>query len=171
MTDVPTPDLTLVDLRQLCDQYVPIASRMRFSLDPCAPAWWYAHELGHLLTVDHASIGQPLFGLFEERNPPSERWLCEMMDYELAAMDVSRQLLVTAGREDLADDEYQETDHTTIARMDMDGGRVQDILNACHCTVMPVTRAGLEHMCREALARPIGQRTPWCATSSAVVAT
>lgn len=52
--------LTLADLRELCDRYVPKSSRHPDSLehpDRFTQDWRYSHELGHLLTVPPSRIG------------------------------------------------------------------------------------------------------------------
>jgi len=59
-----TRPLQLDDLCDLCERYVPIESRHpKARTLPDADSWWPAHELGHLLTVPRARIGQPLFGI------------------------------------------------------------------------------------------------------------
>lgn len=64
--------LTMVDLRRLCGAYVPRASRHPHSLGRLrsSETWWYAHELGHLLTSLPGEIGQPMFGLDVARGSP-----------------------------------------------------------------------------------------------------
>jgi len=76
------PRLHLADLHELCDRYVPIGSRHPKSRSRSTrDTWWPAHELGHLLTVPRARIGEPLFRLYAE--PLPDRWA-----HELAAMHV-----------------------------------------------------------------------------------
>ena len=58
------PRLDLADLHELCERYVPITSLHPKARAVATPdTWWPAHELGHLLTVPRARIGDPLFGL------------------------------------------------------------------------------------------------------------
>jgi len=91
----------LADLYELCDRYVPVASRHPKARSRSThDTWWPAHELGHLLTVPRARIGLPLFGMDADVSPfhpcASTWWA-----YELAAMHVSRRLLIACGRPDL----------------------------------------------------------------------
>ncbi len=73
--------------------------------------WWPAHELGHLLTVPRARIGQPLFGMDVNVSPfhPS---VTTWWAYELAAMHVSRRLLIACDRPDLFFERGGEPDGT-----------------------------------------------------------
>ncbi len=94
--------LTLADLRELCDRYVPKPSRHPDSLkhpDRVTQAWRYSHELGHLLTVPPIRIGSWGFGMdpLLEGDPREAAWI----PYDLAAMHVSRRLLTACGRADL----------------------------------------------------------------------
>jgi hypothetical protein len=94
--------LTLADLRELCDRYVPKSSRHPDSLehpDRFTQDWRYSHELGHLLTVPPSRIGSWGFGMdpLLEGDPREAVWI----PYDLAAMHVSRRLLTACGRVDL----------------------------------------------------------------------
>jgi hypothetical protein len=94
--------LTLADLRELCDRYVPESSRHPDSLDRHdrrTLQWRYSHELGHLLTVPPTRIGSVGFGMDPELegDPREEAWI----PYDLAAMHVSKRLLTACGRADL----------------------------------------------------------------------
>ena len=134
--------LTLADLRRLCDRYVPLTSRHPGSLDR-DDHWWHAHELGHLLTVDSRDIGQPLFGLeWSEASATDPRREHELRCRELAAMSVSRRLLIAAGRADLVRAEIDSTDGATLRYADR--GRVRRILRKHRCLRLPSTRAELE---------------------------
>ena len=56
--------IQLADLHEFCDGYVPITSRHPNARKRSTrETWWPAHELGHLLTVPRARIGEPLFGM------------------------------------------------------------------------------------------------------------
>jgi hypothetical protein len=97
-----TARLTLRDLRELCERYVPIASRHPDSLehpDRVTQLWRYSHELGHLLTVPPTRIGSRGFGMDPELegDPREVVWI----PYDLAAMHVSKRLLGACGRADL----------------------------------------------------------------------
>jgi len=146
------PRLTLADLRELCDRYVPARSRHPNSIEPSNDElWWYAHELGHLLTVEPSGIDEPLFGLRAEGTPP-----VELMCRELAAMDVSRRLLCAAGRRDLAKAEVEETDQRTVGHPDR--GRVRRILRKHRCQHLPRTRPALERRLQRVIAAAGGSR-------------
>ena len=80
--------MTLDDLRDLRDRYVPLDSRHPDSFS-AVEKWWYAHELGHLLTVPPRQIGQVMFGLDGQGDLDEHELRCR----ELAAMSVSRRLL------------------------------------------------------------------------------
>lgn len=136
--------LTLADLRELCDRYVPDKCRHEDSFDR-AVDWWPSHELGHLLTVARWRIGREMFGL--DGGP--ER---ELRSHELAAMSVSRRLLETAGRRDLARAEYHDTDDSTLHYYD-DRGRVNAILRRHRVVRLPTTRGGLERILQRAVRR------------------
>lgn len=93
--------LTLADLRELCDRYVPTTSRHPDSLehpDRFTQPWRYSHELGHLLTVPPARIGLWGFGMnLLEGDPQEAAWI----PFDLAAMHVSLRLLTACGEADL----------------------------------------------------------------------
>src|SRR4051812_47849211 len=115
--------LTIEDLRDLCERYVPQMSRHPGSLTHMdrTPAkgdeWWYAHEIGHMFTVPPECVGEPYFGLGDDW-PDRYANEGELRCYELAAMSVSRRLVVAAGRPDLARDEEDSTDETTLTWSD-----------------------------------------------------
>ena len=87
-------------------------------------------ELGHLFTVltvlDLRRIGRPLFGLVLGDEMGEHELRCR----ELAAMSVFQRLLRGAGREDLASEEYDETDSDTLSCM-------TEILRRCRCLRLP----------------------------------
>jgi hypothetical protein len=139
--------LTLADLRELCDRYVPVASRHPASLldvdeqPPPGAEWWHAHELGHMLTVPLGYLGQPFFCLGDgtAQEPELEH---ERQCYELAAMSISRRLLIAAGRRDVV---RAEEDRTGVGTLNwQDRGDVRRILLDRGCLWLPRTRAGIE---------------------------
>jgi hypothetical protein len=90
--------LTLRDLRDLYQRYVPRIERHPNARRNKYPAWWPAHEIGHLLTVPRSWIHRPLFGMDTNvhlSHPNAKVWYA----YELAAMDVSRRLLCACDQE------------------------------------------------------------------------
>jgi hypothetical protein len=133
--------VTLRDLRTLCNRYVPEESRHPNSWPPFVDDWWPAHELGHLLTADLDKIGQPLFGMDDDQ-VPDDAVEHELRCRELAAMSISGRLLTASGRGDLASQEREDTDTTTMYWDDR--GRVDEILRAFRCVRLPRTRARLE---------------------------
>ncbi len=142
---MPGKRLILDHLRDLCDRYVPLASRHEGSLLPLPPIsgdeWWWAHEIGHLLTVPLENIGRRYFGL----GSPDRRVRApehELRCRELAAMSVSRRLLHAAGRRDLARRERANTCRITLYWEDR--GRVQQILAERQCLQLPRDRDRLE---------------------------
>ncbi|HET9621184.1 MAG TPA: hypothetical protein VFP84_07450 [Kofleriaceae bacterium] len=137
---MPRPRLTLEDLRELCDTYVPNESRHDNSWD--SDEWWCAHEIGHLLTVAPSGIGAPQFGLSEGTGKLTEQRRHELLCRELAAMHVSRRLLTTASRADLVNDEQKATAYDTLYYDDR--GDVRRILAEHGCLRLPTTRTGLE---------------------------
>lgn len=146
------PRLNLGDLRELCDRYVPARSRHRDSIHPADDElWWHAHELGHLLTVDPSGVGEPMFGLRDGVTPPTE-----LVCRELAAIDVSRRLLASAARSDLARAELKGTDYSTVGYPDR--GRVRRILRKHRAQRLPRTRASLERRLRQVVAAARGSR-------------
>ena len=132
--------ITLEDLKELCNEYVPSESRHASSWD--LDLWWPAHELGHLLTVEPEDIGTPYFGLDDRAGKVSARRRHELLCLELAAMHVGRRLLTAAGRPDLATKERSDTDYQTVYYNDR--GRVLRILTERDCLRLPRTRVGLE---------------------------
>jgi hypothetical protein len=139
--------LTLADLRELCDRYVPESSRHPDSLerhDRRTQEWRYSHELGHLLTVPPTRIGSVGFGMDPELegDPREEAWI----PYDLAAMHVSKRLLTACGRADL----YYDPDHGELADANLDVVRdkhidvARRILQVRQVLRLPHDRAGLE---------------------------
>lgn len=148
---MPTP-ITLGDIRALYQRYVPRASRHPGAREARAPQWWPAHEIGHLLTVPHRNIGLPMFGLDDEgaSYQETERFL----DYELAAMSISRRLLSACGRPDLFYDpkigELEASDYDVVHFGSR--GRARRLLRRRRLLRLPRTRSGLEVLCQMALA-------------------
>lgn len=141
--------LTLRDLRRLCTKYVPRASRHPNSWG--SPKWWPAHELGHLLVARPAEIGLPLFGMNTESidDPRSER---RALLVECAAMSVSRRLLRACGREDLADEEAEDTDHHTMSWWDEHPCTVRAFKKRRGVAKIPTTARALEAALRRKVA-------------------
>ena len=131
------PRITLRDLRELRDLHVPRIVRRGFG---GRSRYWPAHEIGHLLTTEAWRHLRPAFALA----PPDadDRLEHELRCRELAAMSVSRRLLCAAGRPDLARDERDDTDSTTVTWDDR--GRVERILRRFRVLRLPRDRAGLE---------------------------
>jgi hypothetical protein len=150
--------VTLDDLRDLCKRYVPAGSRHPDSLPGLYETWWWAHEIGHLLTVPLAQIGQPMFGMDTE--VLIDRDMCdehELRCRELAAMSVSWRLMTAAGRRDLAKQEFEDTDFMTASWDDK--GRVEEILREHKCLRLPRDRRGLAKKIRQVL-RAAKRRQP-----------
>jgi len=147
-----TPALTLADLRDLYQRYVPRRARHPNARKTRAKAWWPAHELGHLLTVPRSWIDQPLFGMDVDialSDPHAALWFA----YELAAMDVSRQLLLACDRSKLyygAGGEIERTDSDIFTFGDHE--HAQRILRRRGVLRLPTTRAALEAKIQRALA-------------------
>jgi hypothetical protein len=142
-------DLTLDDMRQLYEHYMPLTSRHpdALRLRDVRP-WWHTHELGHLLTVPPVWIGKPGFGMdpYIENEP---RW----WPYDLAATHVSGRLLAACGRPDLFDGPTGEcADVDWDALRDGDQARAQGILRRRGVLRLPRTRAGLEAKLRRVVA-------------------
>ena len=147
--------LTLADLRELCDRYVPKSSRHPDSLEQpgrFTQLWRYSHELGHLLTVPPARIGLWGFGMdpLPEGEPREAGWI----PYDLAAMHVSERLLTACGRAELfygpdgersdANFDVVRDNHYAIARR---------ILRRRRVLRLPRDRARLEAKLRRVLAQ------------------
>lgn len=144
--------MNLRDLKQLCDRYVPMVARHEASLSrsghaPVGCEWWYAHEIGHLLTALHEHHETPLFGMDDSDIDLSTEH--ELRCRELVAIDISRRLLNTVGRKDLAEDEHDDTDSATMYWDD--NGRVKEILREYRCLRLPRTRRGLGKKLRRVL--------------------
>ena len=147
--------LTLQDLREVCDRYVPLASRHERSFS--GPAWWPAHEIGHLLVAKPAEIGEPLFGIGDVFDNADAKYVTAarqryLLTVECAAMIVSRRLLIAAGKRSLATDEAEDTDHDTMTWWFDNGGRVTEFLRL-RCPGVPRSRTRLEALCAMALRR------------------
>lgn len=144
--------MTLRDIYQLCERFVPALSRHPNSFS-FREGWWPAHEVGHLLTVEPASIGLVMFGLDDDADPNALQTF-ERRCRELAAMRISYRLLVAAGRQDLADQEVEDTDRDTLI-LGWEGPakrRVNAILRERRTLRVPRTREALEAKCRRVLA-------------------
>jgi hypothetical protein len=146
-----TPSLTLEDLRDLYQRYVPAAARHPNARKTRGAAWWPAHELGHLLTVPPSWIDLPLFGMDVDvapSDPSADLWFA----YELAAMDVSRQLLLACDRAALyygAGGEIAGTDPDLLRFGDHE--HAQRILRRRGVLRLPTSRAALEAKIRRAI--------------------
>jgi hypothetical protein len=110
--------------------------------------WWYAHEIGHMLTVPLECIGKPYFGIRVPWPEPCHNEH-ELRCYELAAMSISRRLVTAAGRPDLARIEEDRTEVRTLTWSDRDG--VRRILRRRGCSRLPHTREGLERKLLEVI--------------------
>jgi len=142
----------IADLRDLCERYVPWESRHEgstsaFGHAPFGQEWWYAHEIGHLLTVPIDHIGLPMFGLEDPDDVNVGEH--ELRSRELAAMSVSRRLLTTIGRRDLWLNEQDGTDTHTLYWNGRQ--RVEEILREHRCLRLPRTRCGLARKIRGVL--------------------
>jgi hypothetical protein len=144
--------LTLDDLRELCDRYVPAASRHPDSLDRhdrITLAWWPSHELGHLLTVSPVRIGKCGFGMNPYIEDGPRAWLA----YDLAAMHVSKRLLRACGRADLfygPRGEFEGANLKIVRNSDYDAARL--ILRRRRVLRLPHDRVGLESKLRRVVA-------------------
>lgn len=144
--------LTAEALQDLCDRYVPRASRHP-NATPSAELWWPAHEIGHLLVAQPEEIGLPLFGLDISvigGGPDFKAYEHYVLCVELAAMSISRRLLFEAGERQLVRDERRATDYETL--MYDDRGGVQKILIEHQCVKLPRTVEGLERKIQRKLA-------------------
>jgi len=103
----------LADVHELCERYLPTTSRpLKARSRSTSTRAGRRTSWGHLLTVPRASIGLPLFGMDVNVSPfhPS---VTTWWAYELAAMSISRRLLIACGRADLffgAGGELESTD-------------------------------------------------------------
>jgi len=129
--------VTLDDLHELCNHYVPVTSRHANSISYTSAAWWPAHELGHLIVAAKRDIGKPMFGIDDDSRYSEHYRRC----MEIAAMRVSRRLLTAVGRRDLADDEAEDTDLAT--RYYDDRGDVKVILRKRRALKIPRSRKRL----------------------------
>lgn len=148
MTRVP---LTLCDLRELCDRFVPAASRHRDSVHPYE-RWWHSHEIGHLLTVPRVWHGLPLYGLVDGAHSAEV-----LMAHERAAMAVSRKLLTTAGCAGVADEEDDDTDGLVLGWDDR--GAVGSLLRIHNALRIPRTRERLESLLLAKMRTVVGLTT------------
>ena len=151
--------LTLDDLLDLYKRYVPVASRHPHAQrSRRADSWWPAHELGHLLTVPPTHIGAPLFGMDTDvswHHPQAEQWWA----YELAAMSVSRRLLVACGRFDLfagPNGELAASDYDVVHYGSRAAAR--RILRRQRALRVPRTRSGLEAKLQRTVAAAVEDR-------------
>jgi Zn-dependent peptidase ImmA (M78 family) len=139
--------LTLSDLHVLCDHYVPKTSRHDASLaenlnGEVPQLWWPAHELGHLLTVPRKTIGKRQFGMQVDLQGDYSPEANRQRNYEVAAMFISRSLLIAAGREDLTWAERRQTSWDILHHHDYRS--VERILQRAGCLRLPHTRTALE---------------------------
>lgn len=143
--------MKLLDLKELCDRYVPKTSRHDRSFD--GPDWWPAHELGHLLIAAPDEVGQTLFGLSDsdeldgpfDLNPSRQRYL---LSIECAAMTLSARMLRNVGHRDLADEEFNDTDDNTMYWWDSHEELVKQLV-ADRCPRVPRTRVRLERLLQQ----------------------
>jgi hypothetical protein len=142
--------VTLADLRELCDRFVPTTSRHHNSISGSiykSTAWWPAHELGHLIVAAKRDIGKPMFGIDEDSSYSAHYCRC----MEIAAMHVSRRLLTAVGRPDLADVEAEDTDLDTLYYDDR--GDAKGILRKRRALKIPRTRKRLAVLLAARVAR------------------
>lgn len=102
--------MTLDEIWMIANYFLP-----KIAVDPSrignaaqAASWGPAHEIAHALVASPEERTRPFFGL------PCSPEFCRCDDerchvVELAAMDVSRRILVSAGRRDLVDAELKAT--------------------------------------------------------------
>ncbi len=146
--------LQLADLHDLCDRYVPIASRHPTlqKVLPGQDSWWPVHELGHLLTVPTSWIGEPLYGMelsVGVDHPHARTWWA----YELAATSVSRGLLLACGRGDLFYGPAGEYNATPMGVLEnASRALAREILSQRGVLRLPSTRDDLEEKLRRATA-------------------
>lgn len=142
--------LTLRGLQRLCTTYVPRASRHPNSTG--LRRWWAAHELGHLLVARPAEIGQPMFG-YDVAWSDDARWIRTALLVECAAMSVSRRFLTACGRADLAREEIEDTDHSTLTWWDDHRQLVRRFMAQRGVARVPCTHARLETVLRHKVTR------------------
>lgn len=104
--------MELDDLSKLMSRYVPRVARHPRSSYARAK-WWPAHEIGHMLIANRKDMSMRMFGLdaWESDRYTNHYVLC----IELAAIDISRRLLLACGRPDLVKKERDCTDDGTLA--------------------------------------------------------
>ena len=140
--------IDLADVRKLMIRYVPRVARHPRSTYASAK-WWPAHEIGHMLIAERKDMSKRMFGVDDwndEEGYSKHYRLC----IELAAMDISKRLLCTCGRADLAKKERDGTDEDTLSYRDRGGAKA--ILRRHHALKLPRTREGLELRLRARLA-------------------
>lgn len=151
--------MRLCDLKELCDLYVPKASRHDRSFDVGCPKWWPAHELGHLLVAAPNEIGVPMFGLYDADDKPgglldveiTEARRRYMLSVECAAMTLSERLLINVGYLELAMAESEDTDYDTMTWWDDHRPLVADFVRS-RCPRLPRNRDRLERLLQRRLA-------------------
>jgi hypothetical protein len=97
----------------LARRFVPRTAADRRLYESSPSSWWPAHEIGHFLVATRAECRVPKFGIDGYAAHGSTRYR-HVIAKEIAATTISQRILRRSGHADLADEEIQYTDETTI---------------------------------------------------------
>lgn len=105
--------LRLNQIWDLAYRFVPPAAADRRLYESGPNSWWPAHEIGHFLVATAKECHEPKFGIdtCAAQGTSTYRYVIAK---EIAATAISQRLLRRSGHADLADDEIQYTDESTI---------------------------------------------------------
>ncbi|HSX22919.1 MAG TPA: hypothetical protein VLE97_09120 [Gaiellaceae bacterium] len=141
--------MKLREIYRLAQRYVPPAAADRRLADSGPDSWWPAHEIGHFLVATQKECAAPKFGIdgyeLPDCTPARYRYVVAK---EIAATSISQRLLRRAGHGNLADEEIQYTDETTLECSFERWCRstVGRLLAQNRVTRLPTTACGLERL-------------------------
>lgn len=138
--------LALADIHALAVRYCPRPARWEHALAH-VDSWAPAHELGHLLVSSPSERKRSSYGLVDYTcRQRAHNWTAE-----LAAMRISKALLMIAGRPDLVEREERNT--PGLVEMAPCGPASWRLVLRRRLWPLPRTRAGLERLLERRLGR------------------
>ena len=149
--------MRLEDIYELALSWVPRRAWWPHLLEN-AEHWGPAHELGHALVEEPWRRRKRAYGLHDFDKCTCRGQTCEV--HEIAAMIISRHLLVSAKHTSLANREYNDTGYGWIIDDPTLNRRARALLKRKGLWPIPRSRSGLEALLRRRFRRRSAPRKP-----------